>query len=217
MVPNDHEALTTAWLGAPLPERFYRRSADEVAPDLLGAYLVVRPPGGDPRVGRVVEVEAYVGEDDAACHAHKGLTPRTRTLYGPAGTAYVYLVYGMHELFNVVCQPEGTPHAVLVRAVEPVPLGGPTSAQRAVGAADARAANGPGKLTRFLGIDRSHDGGSLLAPPITLHPGPAPQRIAVTPRVGVAYSGHWAEAPLRYYDPDSPAVSRPPKGRIGSG
>lgn len=207
MVPNDHETRISTLLGAPLPEAFYRRSADEVAPDLLGAYLAVRSAGEAPRVGRVVEVEAYVGEEDAACHAYKGRTKRTATLYGPAGTAYVYLVYGMHELFNVVCQPEGVPHAVLVRAVEPVALTG----------ADPRAANGPGKLTRLLGIDRGHDGGSLLAPPITLHQGPAPRRIVITPRVGVAYSGRWADAPLRYYDADSPAVSRPPKGRVGSG
>ncbi len=207
MVPDVHETRISALLGAPLPEAFYRRSADEVAPDLLGAYLAVHPAGQAPRVGRVVEVEAYVGEEDAACHAHKGRTRRTATLYGPPGTAYVYLVYGMHELFNIVCQPEGVPHAVLVRAVEPV---APTGA-------DPRAANGPGKLTRFLRIDRGHDGGSLLAPPITLHPGPAPRRTVITPRVGVAYSGRWASAPLRYYDADSPAVSRPPKGRVGSG
>ncbi len=230
-------ASTTGWLGAPLPAEFYRRAADEVAPELLGAYLAVQSPGAAPRVGRIVEVEAYIGEEDAACHAFKGLTPRTRTLYGPPGTAYVYLVYGMHELFNVVCQPAGVPHAVLVRAVEPARLpvvdgaalgpadteGAPGGLGRAVAAGparpgdDRRAANGPGKLTRFLGIGRRHDGSSLTAPPITVHAGAAPSRIVVTPRVGVAYAGRWAEAPLRYYDADSPAVSRPPKGRIGAG
>lgn len=192
-------------LGDPLPQAFYARPADEVAPELLGVLLAVRE-GGERRVGRIVEVEAYVGEEDAACHAFKGLTRRTRTLYGPPGTAYVYLVYGMHDLFNVVCQPEGVPHAVLVRAVEVCdPLGAPD------------AANGPAKLTRALGIRLEHDGASLLAPPITLHAGKPPARTLVTPRVGVAYAGVWASAPLRFLDADSPAVSRPPKGRVGGG
>ncbi len=192
-------------LGPPLSRSFYMRPADKVAPDILGAFVVVQGEAGEERVGRIVEVEAYLGEEDLACHAARGLTPRTRTLYGPPGTAYVYLVYGVHELFNVVCQPEGVPHAVLIRAVE-LQADGPASQ----GA-------GPGKLTRALGIDRRHDGSSLLTPPITLHAGPPPERVEVTARVGVAYAMGWADAPLRYFDPTSKAVSRPPRGRVGLG
>ncbi len=231
-------------LGPPLPRAFYDRPADTVARALLGAFMVVRgdaheESGGRAertghagrtghaermghterdghaermrhveRIGRIVEVEAYLGEDDLACHASRGLTPRTRTLYGPPGTAYVYLVYGVHELFNVVCQPRGVPHAVLVRGVELFDDGQ---------VLDASEGAGPGKLTRALGIGRRHDGASLLAPPITLHAGPAPRRTEVTARVGVAYAQAWAAAPLRFLDPDSNAVSRPPRGRVGLG
>lgn len=191
-------------LGPPIAPAFYERPADEVARDLLGAHLVSRSLPGAPRVARIVEVEAYLGESDLACHAARGLTRRTRTLYGPPGRAYVYLVYGVHELFNAVCQPAGEPHAVLVRAVEPLWAG----AAAGLGA-------GPGKLTRALGITREHDGAPLDGPPLTLHAGPKPAGTLVTPRVGVAYAGTWADAPLRFLDAGSQAVSRPPKDRVG--
>lgn len=196
----------------PLPREFYARPADLVAPDLLGATLRVVGPTGAVRAGRIVEVEAYVGEADRACHARRGLTPRTRTLYGAPGTAYVYLVYGVHELFNVVCQPPGVPHAVLVRAVELLSRGDEDAAE-----SDAAAGAGPGKLTRALHIGLGHDGVALGAPPITIHPGNPPAAVAVGPRVGVGYAGAWAEAPLRFWDPASAAVSRPPRSRLGAG
>src|SRR5690606_18646608 len=104
-------------LGSPLPEAFYERPADLLAPALLGTVLAVRSENG-LAAGRIVETEAYVGEVDLACHAAKGLTRRTSTLYGPPGTAYVYLIYGMYDLFNLVAAETGVPHAVLVRAVE---------------------------------------------------------------------------------------------------
>jgi DNA-3-methyladenine glycosylase len=220
---------------APLPTSFYRRSADRLAPDLLGKILAVHANDGSVRAGRIVEVEAYVGEADLACHASKGLTKRTRTLYGPPGTAYVYLVYGMHELFNVVAASAGEPHAVLVRAVELAPArcgtsrsdgrhgkqatehdpehddgnGAERTSQR------APRGDGPGRLTRALGIDRRFDGADLTRPPITLHDGPPPRDIAVTPRVGVGYAGPWADAALRFADAGSRAVSRPPRSAIG--
>lgn len=203
MAGQRQPSVTPHGLGAPLPRSFYERPADEVARALLGAYCIARTGTGEGKVARIVEVEAYLGEADAACHAARGLTPRTRTLYGPPGTAYVYLVYGVHELFNVVCQPVGEPHAVLVRAVELC------KGEASVGA-------GPGKLTRALGITREHDGTDLLTGPITLHAGRPPARTTVTPRVGVAYAGAWAAAPLRYLDADSRAVSRPPTSRIGA-
>lgn len=197
---------------APLPPSFYRRSADRLAPDLLGKVLAVTSRDGSVRAGRIVEVEAYVGERDLACHAAKGLTKRTRTLYGPPGTAYVYLVYGMHELFNVVAATEGEPHAVLVRAVELAPpYDGPADTDGGRGTRG----DGPGRLTRALGIDRRFDGADLTRPPVTVHDGPPPRDIEVTPRVGVGYAGAWADAALRFVDADSSSVSRPPRSAIG--
>jgi len=202
--------------GPPLPATFYRRTADRLAPDLLGKILVVRGTDGAVRAARIVEVEAYVGEADLACHASKGRTARTRTLYGPAGTAYVYLVYGMHELFNVVAATVGEPHAVLVRAAEVVPAGDAADGDAANGDAPVRArADGPGRLTRALGIDRRFDGADITRPPLTLHDGPPPSGIVVTPRVGVGYAGDWADAALRFLDAGSAAVSRPPRNAIG--
>jgi DNA-3-methyladenine glycosylase len=191
-------------LAAPLPASFYARPADVVAPELLGQLLVVRR-DGQLRAGRIVETEAYVGEADRACHAWRGPTPRASTLYGPPGTAYVYLIYGVHDLFNAVCQPAGVPHAVLVRAVEL--LAAP---------ADSRG-DGPGRLTRALGISRPDNGALLTAPPITIHAGAPVTDATVTARVGVAYAGHWADAPLRFLDAGSPFVSRPSPSTIGRG
>lgn len=202
--------------GPPLPATFYRRTADRLAPDLLGKILVVHGAGGSVRAGRIVEVEAYVGEADLACHASKGRTARTRTLYGPAGTAYVYLVYGLHELFNVVAATVGEPHAVLVRAAEVVPAGDAADGDAANSDAPGRTrADGPGRLTRALGIDRRFDGADITRPPLTLHDGPPPSGIVVTPRVGVGYAGVWADAALRFLDAGSAAVSRPPRSAIG--
>lgn len=203
----------------PLDEAFYARPADVVAPDLLGKVVLVKDPAtGAFRGGRIVEVEAYVGAEDLACHASKGLTRRTSTLFGPPGHAYVYLIYGMYRLFNVVCQPVGVAHAVLVRGVEPL---GPEASER-VGAplleppSGARG-DGPGRLTRALGIDLTHDKDPLYGPRLYLVDGPPPGEVAVTPRVGVAYAGSWADAPLRYLDAASPHVSRPPPSQVGSG
>ncbi len=181
--------------GEPLPRSFYARPADVLARALLGQRLCVSS-GGRRIETRIVETEAYLGEDDLACHASHGRTSRTATLYGPPGTAYVYLVYGMHHLFNVVALAEGEPHAVLVRAVEPLQ------------SLEART-DGPGRLTRALGIDRSHNGIELFTPPLTLLPGEAPKSVAVGRRIGVDYAGAWADAPLRFLDADSTFVSRP--------
>ncbi len=183
-----------AGLEAPLARSFYARPADVLARALLGCALVVRSEDAI-RAGRVVETEAYLGEEDLASHASKGRTRRTATLYGPPGTSYVYLIYGMYDLFNVVALREGTPHAVLIRAVEPItPLD--------------RRSDGPGRLTRALGITLRHNGLDLTSGPVTLHPGEPPTRVAVAARVGVDYAGAWSTAPLRFYDPDSAHLSR---------
>src|SRR5688572_15254675 len=131
-----------------LPRDFYDRDTIEVAKDLLGKHLV-HVSGGVERVGRIVEVEAYLGPHDLAAHSAKGLTPRTKPMFGPPGHAYVYLIYGIYHCMNVVTQPEGKAAAVLIRALEPV--------QNIVGST-----KGPGLLCRALAINRSHTGHDLV-------------------------------------------------------
>ncbi|HEV3468766.1 MAG TPA: DNA-3-methyladenine glycosylase [Pyrinomonadaceae bacterium] len=144
---------------------FYTR-ADTllVARELLGKLLVVPAPGGGRVSGRVVETEAYLGEGDRASHAYGGRrTPRTETMYAAGGTAYVYFVYGMHHQLNVVTGAEGSPHAVLVRALEPSE-GVDLMRLRRPGREDRALTSGPGKLCQALGIDRTFDGEDLTGP-----------------------------------------------------
>ena len=188
-------AAPTRSVEAPLPRAFYARPADELARALLGQVLCVEQDGGRA-LARIVETEAYLGAEDLACHASRGLTPRTKTLFGPPGTAYVYLVYGLHHLFNVVALAEGEPHAVLVRAVEPL-------------SELPKRTDGPGRLTRALGIDLRHNGIELSGPPVCILPGEAPPEVGVDRRIGVEYAGTWADAPLRFTDATSSHLSRP--------
>lgn len=183
---------------SPLPREFYARDALVVARALVGAYLV----HGD-NVARIVETEAYRGPTDAACHARAGLTKRTRALLGPPGHAYVYLVYGMHELFNVVCGGEGRGHAVLVRAGEIVDGEG--------------RGDGPGKIARALGLTRALDGRALDGPALFIAARDRRPSIGVSARVGVAYAGAIAEAPWRFFDAESAHVSRPSPRLVGLG
>lgn len=176
---------------APLPRSFYLPGAEAVARALLGATLVFE----DKRV-RIVETEAYVGPHDLAAHSSKGRTGRTEVMFGPPGHAYVYLIYGMYELLNVVTSPEGDAQAVLIRAAEP--LSGELKGKT----------DGPGKLTRALGLTRAFNRHDLTAPPLTLEAGTPPERVVTTTRIGVDYAGAWKDAPLRFYDAASPCVSR---------
>ena len=178
----------------PLPASFFTRDADRVAPGLLGCILSVQHDDG-VKHGRIVETEAYLGEHDLACHAAKGRTQRTESLYGPPGTAYVYLIYGMHHLFNVVVANVGDPQAVLIRAVEPLDFEGRT--------------HGPGLLTKAMGIDLQDDRSSVLHGKLQLLHGPAPADILVGPRIGVDYAGPWAAAPLRFGEAGSAFLSQP--------
>ena len=176
-----------------LTRAFFSRPCLEVAPDLLGLYLV-----HDERAGRIVEVEAYVHQDDEACHARFGRTQRAATLYGPPGHAYVFLIYGMYDCFNVVTEPKDSPAAVLIRAVEPVPpLEGGT--------------DGPGKLCRALRLNRAHNGEDLVNGALVWleRRNLKKVRIATTPRIGVDYAGDWVKKPWRFLDVDSPWVSQP--------
>lgn len=138
----------------PLPESLYARDTVTVARALLGKTRV-----HGHRQGRIVEVEAYLGTDDLAAHSSRGVTPRTRVIFGPPGRAYVYLNYGIHECLNVVTGPDGTPGCVLIRGISPVAcLSGPL--------------NGPGKLTKAMDIDRRFYGHPLWLPPLTVCAGP---------------------------------------------
>jgi DNA-3-methyladenine glycosylase len=189
----------------PLPRAFYARDARLVARALVGARLVHQVAPGDVRVARIVETEAYRGPRDLACHARTGPTKRNRAIFGSPGTAYVFLVYGMHECFNVVCGGPGLGHAVLIRAVEPI-------------AGVQGRTDGPGRVTVAMGISRRHDGASLLHPPLFVAArARRPARIRVTARVGVGYAGPWAEKPWRFFDPTSAHVSKPPRSAIGLG
>src|SRR5215207_2493293 len=177
-----------------LPREFYDRDTIEVAHDLLGMHLV-HVVGGVERVGRIVEVEAYLGPHDLAAHSAKGLTKRTRVMFGPPGHAYVYLIYGMYWCMNVVTQREGMASAVLLRAVEPVKnIEGRTQ--------------GPGLLCKAMGIDGRLQGHDLSSEDLFVRrPGRrgsgdgtgSDLTIVKRPRVGVDYAGHWARRLLRFY------------------
>ena len=169
---------------------FFARPTLEVARRMLGLYLVHETPAGR-RAGRVVETEAYVGPEDRASHAARGLTQRTRVMFGPPGHAYIYLVYGLHCCFNVVTEAAGYPAAVLVRALEP-----------AEGLPPGTSTRGPGLLCRALGIDRRLNGADLVTGALYLEDRGdvvLPADIAAAPRIGVSYAGAWADRPWRFY------------------
>jgi DNA-3-methyladenine glycosylase len=181
--------------GRVLEHNFYARATLQVARDLIGMHLV-RHLGGERRVMRIVETEAYQGPQDLAAHSSRGLTPRTSVMFGPAGHAYVYLIYGFWHCLNVVTRDVGVPHAVLIRAGEPV--------------ANVRDKSwGPGLLCRALDIDRRLNGADLTADVLWFEaPASArPARIARSARIGVDSAGDWAARPWRFYDRDSPYVS----------
>lgn len=196
--------------GERLPRSFYRRPADVVARELLGCILEVASgqpgPGGVRRV-RVVETEAYLGERDLACHASRGRTKRTAVMYGPPGDAYIYLIYGLHRMLNAVCAERGEPHAVLIRAAEPLPPPGETAP--ATPASTTGRTDGPGRLTATLGVPLAWNGTSLVHGPLGFRAGRPPARVACGRRIGVDYAGSWADAPLRFGDADSAWLSRP--------
>jgi DNA-3-methyladenine glycosylase len=179
-----------------LDRSFYDRDPTQVAQELLGK-LLVRVIDGVERVGRIVEVEAYLGPHDLAAHSARGLTPRTRVMFGPPGHAYVYLIYGIYNCMNVVTQAEGTASAVLLRALEPV---------RNLSART----QGPGLLCRALEIDKRLNGHDLLSENFFIAADEPALRFAIVrrPRIGVDYAGIWARRLLRFYIRGNPYVSR---------
>jgi DNA-3-methyladenine glycosylase len=181
---------------------FYARSVHEVARDLIGC--VVRH---GETAGRIAETESYHMEEPA-CHAHAGVTSRTRTLFGPPGRAYVYFSYGVHSLLNAVAESEGVGAAVLIRALEPVD-GVELMRRRRGVARDEELCNGPGKLTQALGIGLPLNGTSLVDGPLEIagrEPGERQPRIVLGERIGITKA---ADLPWRFCDADSPHVSRP--------
>jgi DNA-3-methyladenine glycosylase len=194
-----------------IPREFYTRSdVLAVARDLLGKKLVVPNKSGKRVSGIIVETEAYRGPEDRASHAYGGRhTNRTKTMYGIGGTAYVYFVYGMYNQFNVVTNVENTPHAVLVRALEPAE-GLDIIRRRRTGRSEYEWTSGPGRLCIALGIDRRLDKADLLGDRVWLEEGVSvsPRHIARGPRIGIDYAENWATKPWRFWVKDNPFVSR---------
>ena len=196
---------------AKLPREFYTRSnVLTVARDLLGKLLVAPMEDGRRVSGMIVEVEAYRGSEDRASHAYGGRrTNRTETMYGPGGTAYVYFVYGMYNQFNVVTNVENVPHAILVRALEPVE-GLDIIRRRRAGRSEYEWTSGPGRVCLALGIDRRLDKADLLGRRVWLEEGISisPRQIARGPRIGIDYAEKWITRPWRFWVKDNPFVSR---------
>ncbi len=187
-----------------LDRSFYQRDAKKLARDLIGTILVRSVRGREYRA-RIVETEAYIGPHDLASHSSKGRTKRTEVMFGPAGHAYVYLIYGMYEMFNIVAGKTGSGQAVLIRAAEPV--GG--------WKADL---SGPGKLTRAFKITRSDNGLDLTGDALYLVHGPDYRpRIRRAKRIGVDYAGEWKNKLLRFFDEKSKAVTRRPVDQAFTG
>lgn len=179
-----------------LPRQFYNRDTIIVAKELLGKFLIYRS-NGLKRIGKIVEVEAYLGSHDLAAHSAKGLTKRTQVMFGPPGHAYVYLIYGKYHCMNVVTEGEGQAAAVLLRALEPVKnLNERTQ--------------GPGLLCQAMQIDKTLQGHDLLSTDfyIAAEAKPPSFRIVKKPRIGVGYAKHWAKRLLRFYIQDNPFVSK---------
>jgi DNA-3-methyladenine glycosylase len=195
----------------PLDRSFYVRPTLEVARDLLGTLLVHDTPAGRAS-GIIVEVEAYIGESDPACHAAAGRTRRTAPLYGPPGIAYVYLNYGMHYLVNAVTEAVDRPAAVLIRALHPLEGIALMRRRRVRGTArpasslsEAAICRGPGNLTRALGISLRHNGLDLCGRRLTIEEGPGrPGPVARSRRIGISVG---TDVPWRFYVEGHPAVS----------
>ena len=192
----------------PLPAEFYLQDTREAAKKLLGQLLVRTLPGGETLSGVIVETEAYL-KDDPACHAYKGQTPRNAMMFGPPGHAYVYFTYGLHMMLNLVCAPEGTAEAVLVRALEPVDGVGLMRVNRGGIAETKQLTNGPGKLAQALALTRlDHNGLDITTAESELSVLPretTPFEIVETTRIGISQG---VDLPWRYYIRGNVYVSR---------
>ena len=204
-----------------LRRAFFNRDPREVCPELLGK-IIVRKHRSKIVAGRIVEVEAYLGADDAAAHAAAGRTSRNDVLFGPPGHAYVYFIYGVHYCLNISCMPEGEAGCVLIRALEPIAGTNEMAVARHMQDLDfnvvrnlQKLASGPGKLCEGLGITRERDNGKdMLAPSSDLQvvdDGFRAAKVMVTPRVGITKS---ADMPLRYLIAENAFVSAKVRQRL---
>jgi DNA-3-methyladenine glycosylase len=195
----------------PLPRTFFSRATQTVARELLGC-LLVRRLNGHRLSGIIVEAEAYIGEEDLACHAKAGKTPRTQVMYGPAGFSYVYFTYGMHWMLNVVTESQEFPAAVLIRAIQPIE--GIEVMQRLRGPREVSGlCNGPAKMTQALDIARAENGLDLCqsasAIVIEAHIRMPRTTVFAGPRIGLGNTPEpWRSKPWRYALKDSPFVSK---------
>jgi DNA-3-methyladenine glycosylase len=176
-----------------LPRSFYARDTVTVAKELLGKYLI-----HEDRIGKIVEVEAYVGQHDLACHSSKGNTARTSVMFGPAGYAYVYLIYGMYYCTNIVTETEGIGSAVLLRALEPI-----QNIQERT--------QGPGLLSKAMHIDKQLNAHDLTSDVFCIATPESQESFAIVerPRIGVHYAKDWAKQLLRFYIKDNTFISKP--------
>ncbi len=182
--------------GTMLPSAFYKRNTIIVARELLGKYLVVNDPS-HKQVGMIVETEAYRGTKDKACHGSWRKRASCLNLWGKPGHLYVYLTYGLHFLLNIVTEKDNFPSAVLIRSLEPIEnISLPT--------------NGPGKLTKSLGIDKSFDGQSLISKKVFITIGRSVSKSQIIPRtrIGVSYAKEWQDKPWRFYLQGNKFVSK---------
>lgn len=196
-----------------LSRAFFDRPCLDVAVDLLGCRLVRELDGRVRLEGRIVEVEAYLGDGtDPSAHSHRGLTPRNRPMFGPPGRFYVYRSMGLHACVNVVCEAEGSAAAVLLRAVEPLEGLDAIRAHRPR-RADRELTNGPGKLAQAFAIGLERNDSSALRGPLRIEaarPCDAPARILCSPRIGISQA---VDLPYRFFDAGSPFVTRAPQNR----
>ena len=190
--------------GRILPRSFYVRPAVEVARGLLGKVLV-----HGPTAGVIVETEAYLGGDDLAAHSARGITNRTRVIFGPPGHAYVYFIYGMYECLNLVAEPVGRPGCVLIRALQPIAGIELMQRRRPAARKPEQLANGPGKLTLAMAITRLHNGADVTRGPLVVREATVPARfeILTTPRIGITKC---VDLPLRFLIAGNPFVSPRP-------
>lgn len=200
--------------GKTLGNNFFKRDTVEVAKNLLGK-KIIRNISGNFFCAKIVETEAYLGLEDKACHSYGGnITKRNEILYKEGGTIYVYLIYGMYNLLNIVTKNENDPEAVLIRAVEPIEHIDAMAVNRfgkiykdLSSYQKKNLTNGPGKLSMAMGIDRALNGKILSPDYLYIEDGEYVKNIIETKRIGIDYAGEDANLPLRFYIEDNPYVS----------